>query len=387
MALFGLIVFACSSSLAETRSLLIVHTNDLHGHIHHEANENGLSRYAGASRIGALIRELKSKRNDVVALDAGDAVSGTPVSTLFMGTPIFEVMSAMQYDAGNLGNHEFDYGYRQITEFRETADFPLLSSNAYTPEGKRLADDPSMILEINRIRAGVIGVITPDTPHIIIPRGNENVRIDDAMHSIHEQVSKLKPITDLIILLSHLGYEGDRAVAESISDIDLIIGGHSHTLLKTAIKVNKTWIVQAHRYGTHAGIIELTMDTNEDRIIAFHSSLISADRLTRSDPKVDRKVRYWEDQLSRKLGATLAVSGKIISGNELRSLIEHIMTEATGADLGYYNTGGIRDSIPSGAVTARHIWNIEPFGNTLVTMRLTGFQLKQLLLREAEVRP
>ena len=367
-------------ALADVRSLVIVHTNDFHGHILEEGE------YAGAARIAGLIWQLKKARKDVLAMDAGDAVSGTPVSTLFQGTPIYRIMSSMGYDLGNLGNHEFDYGYDQIRTFKKVAGFPLLGANAFDPGSRLLADSAWKIIKINGIRIGVIGVITPSTPNIIIPQGNEGLIFLAPEKIIQKGIDALQADVDLIIVLSHLGFAGDKQIARSVPGIDLIIGGHSHTRLWPALKIQETWLVQAGRYGTHAGKVEITVDTDNDHIVAFHSTLIPAHDLPAAEPRVQKLVDKWQSQIDTMLDREIAHSPVTLANEALRGLMEQIMTEATGADFGYYNMGGIRDAIPAGKVTARHLWNIEPFGNTLVTMRLTGRQLKHLLLREGEVR-
>jgi len=116
------------ASANDSRSLIILHTNDFHGHIAHEGTGEGES--AGAARIAAYFAAQRATHDNVLVVDAGDAISGTPVSTLFQGVPIFEVMSAMGYDYGLIGNHEFDHGWQQLEAFRAAAEFPLLAATA-----------------------------------------------------------------------------------------------------------------------------------------------------------------------------------------------------------------------------------------------------------------
>lgn len=386
MCLVMCLVMCQSAQAADTRSLVILHTNDFHGHI---KEENG---YAGAAKIAGLINHLRRQRDDLLVVDAGDAVSGTPVSTLFRGTPIFEIMSEMGYDLGNLGNHEFDYGYEQIKAFRKAADFPLLSANAMDPGGKLLGDNSSLILKINNVTIGIIGVITETTPDITIPTGNKNIQITSAVAAVRKQLNDLRPNVDLIIVLSHLGLEGDITLAKTVKGINIIVGGHSHTLLQPAMRQEgtgdwSTWIVQAHQYGTHLGKMEITLDTQTDIITSFHSTLISANDMHRNNADVQKIVTRWEKKVEEEVDFEIARSAKTISGDELRQLIENVMIETSQVKFAYYNKGGIRDIIPKGKVTARHIWNLEPFGNTLVTLRIKGKQIKQILLREKETRP
>jgi 5'-nucleotidase/UDP-sugar diphosphatase len=373
------------SYAGEIRSLMILHTNDFHGHISQEAD------YAGAARITSLFKQVRGQRDDVLILDAGDSVSGTPVSTLFKGVPIFEVMSRMGYDVGLLGNHEFDYGWKQISKFMETANFPLLNSNAFDPEGNPLGDGSFRIMEINGIRIGVLGLITEETPYIIIPEGNEGLRFDPPEKHLQRMVDQLKPDTDLVILLSHIGHEDELEIAQKINGIDIIIGGHSHTHVNPPVKVTNesgnTWVAQAHQYGTHVGQIEISVDVDEDRITQFQGNLIPAKNLPSADLAVQALIDQWEQRVSKQVDFQIAVAGKAINGIELKRWMEMILKKSTSADLAYYNKGGVRDQIYPGPVTARHIWNIEPFGNTLVTMTMKGKHINKMLKNDGDRRP
>lgn len=372
-------------SAGETRSLMILHTNDFHGHISEEAD------HAGAARITALFKQMRSERDDVLILDAGDSVSGTPVSTLFKGVPIFEVMSRMGYDMGLLGNHEFDYGWKQISKFTAAANFPLLNANAFDPQGNPLGDGSYRILEINGIRIGIFGLITPETPYIIIPEGNQGLVFDPPEKYLQKIVDRLKPDTDLIILLSHIGYDEDLEIARKINGIDIIIGGHSHTLVSPPVKVTTrsgtTWVAQAHEYGTHVGQIEISVDIDADRITQFKGRLIPAKQLPTGDVAIQSLIDQWEQRVSRQVDFQIAIANKGMKGIELKRWMEMVLKKSAAADLAYYNKGGVRDQIYPGPVTARHIWNIEPFGNTLVTMTMKGKHINKMLKKDADHRP
>jgi 2',3'-cyclic-nucleotide 2'-phosphodiesterase (5'-nucleotidase family) len=119
-----------SQVAGQVDTLVVLHTNDFHGYI----SEDG-DRAAGAARIAAFFKQVRSERRLVISLDAGDCVSGTPVSVLFKGKPIYEVLEQVGYDAIVLGNHEFDYGWKAILAYRDLVSFPLLSANALSPDG------------------------------------------------------------------------------------------------------------------------------------------------------------------------------------------------------------------------------------------------------------
>lgn len=368
-----------ASVLAEVRDLVIVHTNDLHGHIKEEKN------YAGAARISAFVEEQRGQYPGVLLLDAGDAISGTPVSTMYKGLPIFRIMNAMKYDIGLIGNHEFDHGYKHIEKFRDIANHPLLSSNVFDSNDQLISDGEHRLLNVNGISIGIIGLITETTPTIISPVGNEGLRFLNPAQVLKEQIALVRPRVDLLVVLSHVGHEEEKELARTIQGIDLIIGAHSHTLVDPIIKVGSTYIAQANRYGTHVGFIQLSVDTETDSISRLSGAPVPASHLPPPNPEILTLVNFWEDKVKALVDVEIAHSSREISHHELQDIFEEVLASAADADFGYYNIGGIRDKISVGPVTARHFWNIEPFENKLVTLTIKGADFLTLLARENEV--
>lgn len=367
-----------AASLAEVRELIIVHTNDFHGHIKEEKD------YAGAARIGAFVELQRNQYPGVLFLDAGDAISGTPVSTMYKGLPIFRIMNAMKYDVGLIGNHEFDHGYRHIKKFREIANHPLLSANVFDRDHRLISDGENLLLEVNGITIGIIGLITETTPTIISPAGNEGLIFLDPVQVLKEQIKLVRPKVDLLIVLSHVGFEAEKNLAKAVHGIDLIVGAHSHTLVDPIVKVGTTYITQAHRYGTHVGFIRLSVDTEANSIAELSGGPIPASELPAPNPAILALVNFWEDKVETIVDIEIANSRREISAEELQGMFEEILAKAADADFGYYNIGGIRDKISVGPVTARHFWNIEPFENKLVTLTIKGADYLTLLTREDE---
>jgi len=361
------------------QELVILHTNDFHGHI------KASKRYAGAAKIATYVSELKAQHPAVIFLDAGDAVSGTPVSSLFEGEPIFEVMNLMGYDLGLVGNHEFDHGYQKIVRYRAIANHPLLSANAYDPEGNLIGDAPYQILERDGIRIGVIGLLTETAPTLFTPVGNEGLTFLPPGDRLKDLIPALRPKTDVLILLAHIGHEAELALAEQFPDLDVIIGGHSHTLVPHPIKVGKTLVAQANHYGTHLGLVKLKLSGDPLMITDSFGDLIAADELPEGRPDVENLVALYESKVEALVDVTLTRVEQDYSKQALQPILENILAKAAGTDLGYYNRTGIRDHLVKGEVTARMIWNIEPFGNTLVKMTLSGTDLLILLSQEPEL--
>lgn len=366
------------SATAEKRQLVIIHTNDFHGHIQQT------DEYAGAARIAALVDETRAQNPGVLVLNAGDSISGTPVSTLFKGLPIFEILNKVGYNASALGNHEFDHGYKQIKQFRDIATYPLISANALDPDGKLIADDDSLVMQVNGIRVGIIGLITDNTPNMIIPTGNENLTFSEPEAILRAQVKKLDPLVDLVVVLSHVGHEQERALAAAVDNIDIIVGGHSHTRVDPPVKINNTYVVQANYYGADVGYLNIEVDTTTHRMSQFSGRLITANDLPAPDPSVAALVNHWEQQVAKVVDHPITTAKRDYTKVELQVFFEKLIAAETGADFGFYNMGGIRDRIRQGTVTMRTIWQIEPFGNSLVTVTASGAVLKTMLTMDDE---
>ena len=379
---FSLLLLLVSAlSFAEERELVIIHTNDFHGHIKEEKN------YAGAARIAAFVKKQRAAYDGVLFMDAGDSISGTPVSTMFNGIPIFTVMNAMQYDIGLIGNHEFDHGFRQIEKFKVIANQPLLGANSFDPDGDLIADTASVVKVINGIRVGVIGVVSDYTPRMITPSGNEGLRFEAPIETLLREVPKLRRQADVIVVLSHIGHREDKLLASKVRGIDLIVGGHSHTLVEQPVKVGNTWIVQANEYGSHVGVVNMSVDITEGTVTELRGRLVPAKDLPDPDLAVLAVVNTFEEQVEQQVDIEIATSNKTYEKDELQALFEAAMTDVAKADFGYYNRGGIRDVIRKGPVAIRDIWNIEPFGNTLVSLKIKGSDYLVLISQSSFVHP
>ena len=375
-----LLIGLISTSAVLAQELVIVHTNDFHGHIQET------QKYAGAARITAEVKAIRENNEAVIFLDAGDAISGTPVSSMFEGEPIFEVMNTMGYDVGLLGNHEFDHGYRKIERFRDIAEHPLLTANAYGPDGELLGDAPYVILDIAGIAVGIIGLVTEDSPKLFSPVGNEGLTFAAPAERLDVLIPEIRPQVDVLILLAHIGHEEELALAEQFQALDVIIGGHSHTLVEQPIQVGRTAVAQAHQYGTHLGLIRVNRAPGKPSgPLQISGKLLKAKDLAEPDPRVENLVALFESKVEDEVDVQISETTRAYSKIELQPILESILAQAAGTELGFYNRRGIRDELSVGPVTARMLWNIEPFGNTLVRMRIKGKDLIVLLAQEPEL--
>lgn len=373
LLLIGLILIHIQLHADAVRRLGIIHTNDLHAYL------MPASRQAGFARIAAFIKETRKNRDRVLVLDAGDMITGTPVSSIYQGEPVFSIAAKMGYDAGTFGNHEFDHGWEQALKLRDLAGFPLICANILMPDGSCLASCPWKIFELDGIRVGVFGLTTEKLRKYVATDRMGDCRVLPELQTAKEMAALLREKSDVVVALTHIGLDEDKKLAAAVPDIDLIIGGHSHSQLKEPILVNRTWIAQTGCHGHYVGLINI--EVGKERPYKLDGSLIPPYKLPPPDPEVAALVKHWEDQVSSKVDINIGEAREKLSQAQLKKLIEEAIRARSSADLGYYNQGGIRASLNKGPVSARDIWNIEPFGNNIVIATLRGDKIGGALLR------
>jgi 5'-nucleotidase len=256
-------------------SLTILHTNDVHSRLDpFPLNEGRNAGMGGVARRATLIRKIRQEQANVLLFDAGDIFQGTPYFNLYKGEPEILAMNKLGYDAGTLGNHDFDGGIdNMVTQFGK-ASFPMLIANYdfknTVMDGKT---KPYTVFDKDGIRIGVFGVGIE--PQGLIPKdAYKETKYLDPVEISNDVAAKLRneQKCDYVICLSHLGFKynnepkvSDNVLAAKTRNIDLIIGGHTHTFLEAPVAVNNldgqpVWINQVGFAGIYLGRLDLTFE-------------------------------------------------------------------------------------------------------------------------------
>ncbi|MBR4218639.1 MAG: metallophosphatase [Bacteroidales bacterium] len=249
-------------------TLTILHTNDTHSRI--EPFDDHGTMIGGSLRRLEYIRQVRAEQPNVLLFDAGDYWQGTPYFNLFGGRVEIEMMNRMGYDAATLGNHEFDNGLNALAERLAEAKFPIVCCNyEFHHPGLDTLVKPYLIFEKAGQKIGLFGLVTNLEGLLSDPTILDTIHYRDAVECARQAVDYLRNTEhcNLVICLSHLGYSPekhsdpmcDKIVAEKVNGIDLIIGGHSHTMLKEPIVINNTQIVQVGYKGGRIGRIDVEM--------------------------------------------------------------------------------------------------------------------------------
>lgn len=376
---------------AETIPLTILHMNDLHGHIlpfldktiRDDREVGGAASFAGVIR-----QERAANPAGTLLLAAGDMFQGTPISNVFKGRPVIEVMNALQFDAMSLGNHEFDWGREALQGLRDAAEFPFLAANITGRHGAGLPGiRPWAMIRRGPVEIAVIGLITPETAYTTKPAHVADLTFLEPAAVLPGLIREVRGQGAwLVVVLSHLGLDADQELARQVPGIDLIVGGHSHTAVSEPVRVGGTVIVQAFCYGCYVGVLHLEVDPASRQIVRSDSRAVLHPVVAEgpADPAIAAMVARYEQEIrpefSRVIGRTeVDLLRQPMAESNLGNLIADAMREAGGADIAFQNGGGIRADLPTGPVTLEGLYTLLPFDNQLVTLTLTGEQLLQLL--------
>lgn len=415
VAIFVIVAGGCTSRGAEPsrdrtagrtedRGLVILHTNDIHGHVEPWSGWEGElagKTVGGFDRIASVVRRVRSEEGEgsVLLLDAGDAVGDTMIAGLTKGRAVIDLMNAVGYDAMAVGNHEPDFAAGGLAELQKSARFPLLAANLSRPSG--VVDlTPCFVRHVGGVKVGVLGLAYPNTPLTTAKRNVEGLAfVGDPAAVVEEWIPRMRREgAEVIVVLSHLGLGADRALAKTVSGIDVIVGGHSHNRMREAVQVGNTLIVQAGAHGSDVGRLDLTVEGG--RVSGHHRTLISLDNaVVESDPETARLMQTLvgqrRDEMNERIGEARSplVRAQTIAGQEpekrdrqspVDSLFADIVREVTRCDVALLPGVGYGVAIPPGPITAASLRNLVPHESKVVTLRLTGEQLKQVLEQSVE---
>ncbi|WP_440117321.1 S-layer homology domain-containing protein [Paenibacillus sp. QZ-Y1] len=388
-------------------NLRVLHTNDTHAHL---------------DNIPRRVTAIKEARNDnTLVLDAGDVFSGTLYFNLFNGMADLEFMNMIGYDAMTFGNHEFDKGPSVLKAFIKKAEFPFVSANIdYSKDanlsglyndsigqpGEKAEIYPAIITEVNGEKVGIFGLTTPDTVSLSSP--GDDLKFEDYKASAQATVQMLQNEgINKIIALTHLGYSEDLKLAEAVEGIDIVVGGHSHTILNKPVVVDThadpTLVVQTGEYDVSLGQLDVTFD-DAGVLKKWNGKLLSLDAkdsngkyVYADDPAAKAKLAEYAPQLAdfkkKVIGKTnVFLDGERGNVRKMETNLGNLMTDGmlekvksivkendVKGYVGIQNGGGIRASFKQGDITLGDLLTVMPFGNNLSALKMTGKEITAAL--------
>jgi 2',3'-cyclic-nucleotide 2'-phosphodiesterase (5'-nucleotidase family) len=370
-------------------SITILHVNDVHGALYPRSEEGG--EVGGvANLVGLIERKRDAAPGAVLLLDAGDAFQGTFVSNSSRGQAMVEVMNLAGVDAFALGNHEFDWGVETLQARMGQASFPVLAANletdaGATPEGV----SPYVILQAGDVRVGVLGMTYHDLQTIVRASAIEGLRSTPPVEAVRRYLPEVKEQSDLAIVLSHLGFEGDQALARAVPEIPLIVGGHSHGAPRGGYQVGDTTLAYAGANGQYLGEVVLQFDPRRKLVMSLEARAIRVTDAGTPNGDVEALVETWGDQV-QAIGSQVVgeAAAPLNAARGVETALGNLITDAMRAadlgdgkafDIALHNDGGIRADVDAGPITYAELYAVLPFDNSLVGVDLTGAQVKEML--------
>jgi 5'-nucleotidase / UDP-sugar diphosphatase len=389
---------------AAEREVTILYTNDFHSAVDPIPAywRAGSPRLGGAAQLSTLINRIRVREKTTFLFDSGDLFTGT-FSFLTKGEALMRLWDALKVDAMAIGNHEFDYGSAVFTPLMNGASFPVLAANIYEKAtGKRYAK-PWVVLERDGLKVGVIGIIGMDARSVALPSGITALDFTDPVGEVRAAVKELRPRVDLVVVLAHQGKTGpmqsdaearpevqrdfaeDIALAGAVPGIDVFVGGHAHRGIERPYVHPKTGtlIVQTYGYGTRLGYLRLTM--KDGRVSDYRGELLEvrSDDLP-PDPGVVTLLAPYRDEARRAAGTPAGTLVKRLvrdyrAESSLGDFVADVMRQKSGAEIAFENAGGLRADLPAGPATHANVIDALPFVNSLVTLEMSGKQIREVL--------
>ncbi len=387
------------STSGSGQTLRIISTNDMHGGLEPKEDAQGALR-GGIAFAAAAIEKARNECApgcEALLLDAGDMFQGTPISNLSYGRPVVAIYNRLGYTAVALGNHELDWGIDTLRARIRGARFAVLAANVRQANGRPVPWlRPDTIVVRGKTHVGIIGIITPATATAVLAENVKGLRFDDPAPVIDARARDLRSRgADVIVVVAHEGGFCTRRtdvescdgeifdVAQRVTEkIDLMVSGHSHSLLNTRVKGIP--VVQAMSAGQAVAVVDIPLNSSGKPFgeATADVRLVMATPGT-AFPPVDSMVRIAAARVapivSRRIATIAAPLERQGSQYALGNLIADAHRWAGKGDIAVMNNQGIRSRLASGSITYGTLFVIQPFANTLYRVRMTGTQLREYI--------
>ncbi|XP_055546948.1 protein 5NUC-like [Wyeomyia smithii] len=416
---------------SENFQLVILHNNDMHarfeqiGAYGNDCQPNDVTNnrcFGGFARVAHKVREFRKAEAGgglpVLYLNAGDSYTGSPWFTVFKDNITAAFLNILKPDAISLGNHEFDLGVEGLVPFLNEVDFPVLATNLDLSETPSMQNTKSLANSIvfvkERVKIGVIGYLTPETKQLA---PTNTVLYTDEIEAINKEAAVLKAQgVNIIIALGHSGLDRDKEIAAGCPDIDIVIGGHSHTFLYTGtapdidqpegpypVEVTNAAgqvvpVVQAYAYTKYLGHMNVEFDPS-GKLVSYDGKPILLNGAVERESDVLKLLEVYRPgvlALDEVIGETLVLLdatrcrfeecniGNMIADSMVMTYaasVEETSRYWTDAAIAFVQGGGIRSSIDSGDgnITKRDLMTVLPFGNAMILAEITGATIREML--------
>lgn len=361
-------IAACAIACApREQKVVIVSTNDMH------------SAIDNFPKLATLVEQLRIENDgSVLLVDAGDRWTGNPFVDLADRPlyPIVNLMNELGYNIATIGNHEFDWGQQLLEQRTREMEFPVVCANIETAGSQLSSFPPYAIIEKDGIRFAFLGLVTNFT-RFGRPEGKAENFEGLAFPDVYETAEKyawLKDSCDVFVGLTHIGDAADTVLARRVPQLDLIIGGHSHTVISEPEVYGNALVTQAGSKLRYAGV---TTVTKKGRNISIENRLVPLDPIPPMQYFAGIVQRY---NANPALHAVIGEAASPFSKNGVANMMTDAIRAKTKSDLSLYHSGGIRVDTLAGGISVASLFSIEPFMSEVYTLEMTAGQIKGLII-------
>ena len=373
------------------KKFTILHSNDMHGDFLAEAKTGQGGLIGGLSLLSGYINQVRQTEKNTLYVISGDMLQGSMIDTEFKGLSTMEIMNYLAPNVVTLGNHELDYGFPHLLFLEKMANFPIVNANLYIKKyGKRLMN-PYIILNVDGFDVMFIGIVTEEVLSALKLDKSIGtfVGLEDAAAEVGKICNTYKnEDIDLTILLTHIGFEEDQKLAAMLDPewgVDMIIGGHSHTLLEQPAQVNNILITQAAVGTDQIGRFDITVDDDTNSIVEWKWELIPInDQVASPDVDLQNFINTYKEQVDRKYNRIVSRLNRKLTHlvreqeTELGNLIADIFLEIDTIDVVLVGSGSIRGKELGPVVTLEDLKKVYPYDGSLYKIKVTGAQLTKV---------
>lgn len=370
--------------------LTILQMNDSHGYVdlHREMFWEGAREtyrnVGGYGRTARLLQDIRSAHpGGVLAFDCGDTIHGTHTAVDTQGQALVPILNTMQFDAWT-AHWEFAYGPDRLRQIVADLNYPMLAINCYEKATRNLAFEPYVIKEASGLRVGVIGIAATIVDKTMPAHFSEGLYFTLGNEELPGYIERLRgeEEVDLIVLISHLGFPQEVKLAQEVNGIDVLLSGHTHNRIYHPVLVNSTILIQSGCHGSFLGRLDLAIE--DGKITGYNHDLIVVEEAIDPDPDVqalvEEAVAPHRRELARVAGETVTPLNRYrVMEATMDNLLLQSMLEVSGAQLAFSNGWRYGAPVVPGPVTVGDLWNIIPVDPPVMTCRLTGDELREML--------
>lgn len=380
-------IFAAEQTQEQDTTIQIVHTNDIHGY--YTETKSGTLGFA-------VLKSIVDQEGADLVLDMGDTFHGQAFATIDEGSSIAELMKEVGYDAVTPGNHDWSYGAERLKELEKIGGFPILAANVTTLNGSDFFEQNYLVKEVTaddgtKLKVGVVGVIDDEFYRSTASDNIEGLTFEEEAQEATKIAEYLNDVEKCDIVLAMTHQSDCEGFIANIKGIDAVLAGHEHIVMNESYPDSEgklVPVVEAGYYMNNIGVMELTLDADSKEIVSVDERFYTMENNIPENEQVKNSISKIEKQQQVTLSQTIGYTENAcpytwedvrIAQQDIGKLVTESYLEFTGADVAFENAGGIRAGLDAGDITYQDVISISPYGNIVVTKRLTGKEILDIL--------